>query len=124
MTWNLTRGLASWVLLTVVGTLIVLIPDEGPRLFSLSEGHGPSAQDSVGIVVILIGWLGFLVPLIRSRGQIDHQWRLGAAALAGGALLVWSTLTDAGIWWIGGALVLVAVQVVAAITVIRKKRPN
>lgn len=100
------------------------MPDEGGRVFSLSEGHGPSVLDLLGISVILIGWLAFLIPLVRSRASV---WRPGwvlVAALAGGALLAWSLATDTGSWWMVGVVVLVAVQVVAALGAIRRETPR
>jgi hypothetical protein len=106
--------------LSLVGVLIVLAPDEGGRVFSFSEGHGPSAQDLVGIIVILIGWLAFLIPLYGSRSMIRGPGWLMSVALAGAGLLVWSVATDAGTWWVLGVVLLVGVQVVAAVSAIRK----
>ena len=104
MRWRVTDGLIAWMVFSVVGVLIVLAPDEGGRVFSFSEGHGPSAQDLVGVIVIMLGWLAFLIPLFGSRAMI---WRRSGwfmvVALAGLGLLVWSVATDTGSWWVLGA---------------------
>ena len=99
--------------------LIVLLPDDGSRLFSLSERHGPSAQDAVGILLILVGWLAFLVPLIRKRKSIQHPRLLGGLALVGAAVVSWSVATDSGSWWVFGVVLLVAVQIAAALSTSR-----
>ena len=119
MQWGVSRGLIAWMSLSLVGVLIVLAPDEGGRVFSFSEGHGPSAQDLVGFGGILIGWLAFLIPLFGSRSDIRRPGWLMFVALAGAGLLVWSVATDAGSWWMLGVVLLVGVQVVAAVSAIR-----
>jgi drug/metabolite transporter (DMT)-like permease len=94
MRGRVSHGLIAWMVLSLVGVLIVLAPDEGRRVFSFSEDHGPSAQDLVGIIVILIGWLAFLIPLLESRVMIWRPGWLMFVALAGAGLLVWSVATD------------------------------
>lgn len=119
MRWRLRQGLVAWAALSLVGALIVMLPDDGRRVFSLSEGHGPSIQDSIGIALLLFGWVVFLIRLIRSRASIWRPPILLVAAIASGALLVWSVASDAGNWWMLGALALVALQVLAALSAIR-----
>lgn len=120
MRWRVSHGLIGWMVLSLVGVLIVMAPDEGRRVFSFSEDHGPSAQDLVGIIVVLIGWLAFLIPLFESRAMIWRPGWLMVVALAGAGLLVWSVATDNGSWWMLGVVFLVGVQVVAAVSAIRK----
>jgi hypothetical protein len=114
------RGLVVWLTLSAVGTLIVVLPDEGPRLFSLSAGHGPSVIDALGVGLLLVGWLAFLIPLLRSRSEIARPGLLGTLALAGLATVTWSVVTDSGLWWVLGAVLLFVIQVVAALGVIRR----
>ena len=121
MRWNLTRGLITWLALSGVGVLVISLPDSGSRLFSLSEGHGPSVQDAVGIVLVLIGWLAFLVPLFRERTSISRPRLLSLMVVVGAVVVVWSIATDSGSWWILGVVLLVAVQVAAAVSVTRRK---
>lgn len=64
--WNgqqVTRGFTLWISLSVLGVGIIALPDDAPRVFSFSEGHGPSILDLPGVILVLAGWLAFLVPL-------------------------------------------------------------
>lgn len=53
---SLKRAWWSWGTLSAVGLGIIALPDLGPRLFSLSPGHGPSLLDLIGIVALVAGW--------------------------------------------------------------------
>ena len=120
MRWSVARGLVAWVALSLLGTVIIALPDSGPRMVALSKGHGPSAVDAAGIVLVLAGWLAFAIPLWNARSAIAHRWALAIVAAAGGALLAWSIATDAGTWWILGIAMLVATQVAAGVSAIRQ----
>jgi hypothetical protein len=111
---RLIRGLIGWLVLSAVGTVVVALPDEGERIISFSEEHGPSLVDALGVLMLVLGWLLFLVPLWRLRSSIRWRRRLGHVAISAAVLTVWSVVTDTGAWWVLGAAVLVAVQVVAA----------
>ena len=47
------RSWLWWGTLSALGLVTILLPDTGPRLFSLSEAHGPSLIDSVGVLLLL-----------------------------------------------------------------------
>lgn len=111
---RLIRGLIGWLVLSAVGIVIVALPDEGERIMSFSVGHGPSLVDALGMLMLVLGWLLFVVPLWRLRSSIRWRRRLGLVAMSAAVLTVWSVVTDTGAWWVLGAAVLVAVQVVAA----------
>lgn len=119
MIWSLRRGLLSWVVLSAVGVLVLAVPDDGPRLVSLSEVHGPSALDAVGILILLTGWAAFLAPLLAARHRIDHAAAFALVVFAGSVLVLWSVATDTGVWWVLGVGMLVAAQLVAAFLAIR-----
>ena len=119
MTWSLRRGLLWWVVLSAVGVLVLSLPDDGPRIIALSEGHGPSALDAVGILILLVAWAAFLAPLFAARHTIHHASTLALVALAGAVLVIWSVATDTGAWWVLGVVTLVAVQLIAAFLAIR-----
>lgn len=116
----MVRGLARWGVLSLAGSAVVAVPDSGPPIVPFSRTHGPSLVDAVGVVLLLVGWAAFLLPLWRYRRAISHRGLLVAAVTIGAALLGWSVATDTGMWWVGGAIVLVAAQVAAGISVIRR----
>jgi hypothetical protein len=87
MRWSVGRGLAVWVACSLAGVAVIAFPDDGRRLASFSDGHGPSAVDAAGIVVLIIGWLPFVVALWTARSAIEHRGALIVLA-AIGALLV------------------------------------
>lgn len=117
--WNIRAGLLLWAGASVVGVLIVALPDRS-RLFSISARHGPSALDTVGVGVLLLAWITFLIPLWRSRAAIGQRRLLAALAVGAAGLTFWSVTTDRGNWWMVGSAVLVLVQVVAGMSVIRR----
>lgn len=106
-----------WLALSVAGAAVIALPDDGPRVVSISQTHGPAARDLVGIGVLLLGWAIFLVALWRVHAAISAPPLLAAAGVAGGgAVVVWSVLADAGMWWVAGAAILVGVQLWAGLS--------
>ncbi len=93
------------------------LPDDGSRVFDLSEGHGPSAWDLVGVTVLLIGWACLLVPLLRARNLIPVAGFFLGAVLLGLGVVSWSVTGDVGAWWILGVAIAVGAQVGAALVV-------
>ena len=49
----------KWALfiLFIAGLIILLLPDRGKQIIRLNERHGPSIQDLIGLVLILLSWL-------------------------------------------------------------------
>lgn len=95
---RLIRGLIGWLVLSAVGIVVVALPDEGERIISFSEGHGPSLVEALGVLMLVLGWLLFLVPLWRLRSSIRWRRRLGLVAMSAAVLTVWSVVTDTGGW--------------------------
>lgn len=100
------EAIGSMGVVSVVGLVILVIPDTGPRLFSISREHGPSTLDLVGIAILIGGWLilvdGCGRPAPRSwpaRPAICWDW-VGWAVSAPGW---WSPrslpTTRHGGWW-------------------------
>ncbi|PAK96774.1 hypothetical protein B8X04_02385 [Brevibacterium casei] len=83
-------------------------------MLSLSNDHGPSASDSIGVIVLLVGWLCLLVPLLRARRLVPKPRLVLMAFCAGLVVTAWSVLLDAGLWWILGVTLAAGVQVAAA----------
>ncbi|EAQ00078.1 hypothetical protein JNB_07904 [Janibacter sp. HTCC2649] len=101
----------------MAGTAIVAVPDSGPRVFALSEGHGPSVWDLVGVTILLVGWACLLVPLFRARSLIPAPCLFLGVVLLGLAVVVFSVAGDVGAWWVAGVLMAVGAQLGAALVV-------
>ncbi len=112
-------ALLTWAACSALGAAVVALPDSGPRLFSFSRAHGPSAVDAVGAAVMLAGWAVFVGALWRRRGFVRRA-ATGPLVLAGFALglgaglVVASAGADYAYWWAIGAGILVAAQVLLA----------
>jgi hypothetical protein len=100
---------------------ILALPDTGPRLVSLSEEHGPSFVDAIGILVLVAAWLPLasLLWARRSSLQSPAGRSCGAAALAAIALLIVTIRLDLGAAWVAAVMLLVAVQLWAVRLTIR-----
>jgi hypothetical protein len=104
--------------LSGTGLVIVLIPDTDVRVFSLSEGHGPSLLDGVGVLLLIAGWVVLDLATWRRRREVSYRRgvvvMVTLAAIAASAVVLWSVLGDHGAWWVLGAAVLAAIQLCAA----------
>lgn len=127
------RGWIAWSALVVTGLVIIALPDDDARLFSISQLHGPSAVDTVGIIFVLAAWLVLPAVIWRGRARLPRGpvWRTLAwsSFVVGLAITVWSVLGDHGSWWILGAALLATLQVTAAAIVrppdsLRRARPR
>lgn len=125
--------LIPWLILSLAGVIaIVVLPESGPRLFSISEAHGPSAIDGVGILLLIAGWLVLVAGFWRHRRRIRSRLRpstFGAGLYTSGlgsGLLVASVANDYAYWWIVGIVLLVLVQggMVYLATSTREAPPN
>lgn len=116
---SVVRGALLWLAASAVGAVIVALPDQGRRLISLSDTHGPSWLDAVGIVFLVAGWGVFVSVLWRARERIRHRLVLAAVAVVGAAVLAWSISQDAGAWWVVGVALLAFVQLVAVVSAAR-----
>lgn len=112
------RATAVWLVASIIGAAIVLLPEEGPRLVSLSRTHGPSAVDVVGIVVLVAGWSVFAVALWRARASVGHRILLATMTTIGMVSLVWFITRDVAGWWGVSVALLVAAQLMAARSVV------
>lgn len=114
---------AASALLIVTGVLVLFVPagDEGRVLVPISEGHGLSAVDAVGAILLAVGgtWLEVLVvrrlPYLALRPRA--LFGLGLLAGLGAGLLIASVFSGFFWWWAVGAAVLgVAVVVLVPLT--------
>ncbi len=112
---SVRQRVVFWLGASSVGAGILALPDSGPRLFSFSETHGPSAVDAVGMVVLLAAWLPVALLLWTRRASITGRsaWAAGLLAVTGLALLVLTVGLDLGASWMAAVAVLLAAQFVA-----------
>jgi hypothetical protein len=112
------RSWLWWGILSALGLVGILLPDTGRRLFSLSQAHGPSLVDGVGVLLLLAGWAVLDIASWRRRRGFRPRREvlllIAAAGTAAVALVLWSVLGDHGAWWIVGAVLLAAIQLTAA----------
>jgi hypothetical protein len=112
------RAWAWWALLSTSGVALIVVPDTSPRIFSLSETHGPSLVDALGIVLLVSGWTILDLATWRRRGRLGLGSGVfalvGVIAAVAAGLVVWSVLGDHGAWWMAGAVILAAIQLLAA----------
>jgi hypothetical protein len=97
-------ALALWAGLTLAGGLLVALPDDDRRVFSLSQGHGPAALDLAGMGLVLAALGFYAAGLVLGRRGLRARDAAVAAALylPATALAAWSVATDAGAWWLLG----------------------
>ena len=110
-------ALAIWLKSTIIGGVIVALPDDGQRLVSFSDAHGPSLLDAAGIALAIGGWLVFVAallkrrPLLRSRlSGSRHAFIVPFIIGLGAGLILASVVSDFTGWWIVGATMLFCIQ--------------
>jgi predicted branched-subunit amino acid permease len=67
------RALGIWVAATLIGFVLIVSLPERPgsgMFFRLSDRHGPSAEDAVGLAVALAGWFIYVRALWLRRGRV------------------------------------------------------
>jgi hypothetical protein len=108
-------------LLVTVGVVVVALPDDDERLFSLTDEHGPSPVDAVGIALLLVGWVVLAWEVRRRRPEVSRRAAAaGAVATAiGTAVLAVAMATGSGAWVLGVAL-LAAPQVALVVAAARR----
>lgn len=115
------RAWIAWSALVGTGLVIIALPDDDVRLFSISGRHGPSAVDTIGIMFILVAWVVVLVVIWRGRQRLPRGrvWHIlgWSSVVVGTAITAWSVLGDHGSWWVLGVALLAGLQVTAAATV-------
>jgi hypothetical protein len=112
----------AWATANAAGVTIVALPDTGPRIVSFGEAHGPSVLDAIGSLLVIAGWASLEVAIWRGRERLRDLPRrtrvLGMALIVAGlAILIPTIVLSLGAWWVVGVLLLVAVQLAAAVAV-------
>jgi hypothetical protein len=119
------RRIAIWAVGSAVGVGVLALPDSGPRLVSLSEEHGPSLVDAVGIAVLIAAWVPMVSLLWTRRAALRSGGGVACGAIAAGGvvLLVVTIALDLGKWWIAGVVALVCAQLCAVAVVMKPRQP-
>lgn len=64
----------------IVGAIIVLfVPEDlfgNQVLFRLSDQHGPSTIDTVGLLLVISGWLYYIYALWQNRRKFCYKNKL------------------------------------------------
>jgi hypothetical protein len=115
------RAVLVWLVCSVLGGVLIALPDSDQRVFSLSAAHGPSMADLVGVLVMLAGWTLFLRALwVARRHAVHTRAPAGVPFIAGVGLgLLVASVTDYPNWWLLGALLLTAAQLAFAYSITR-----
>ena len=102
--------------LIAAGIVVVVLPDNGKRLFSISRDHGPSLQDAIGLLLVFTGYGWFLKQAWKRREKIlQHKNRLSfrlipTLLVIGIVLIIVPVINDYGYWWVSGAVILIILQ--------------
>jgi hypothetical protein len=90
--------------LIVVGVGVLAIPasSEGRVVLSISEGHGLSAVDAVGVCLLAVSatWLEVLIAIRLPRLALPPRAMFGLGVLAGiGIGLMIASVSSGFFWW-------------------------
>jgi hypothetical protein len=59
-----------YILLVIIGLVVLPWPEDNLMLVQFNESHGPSTLDSVGIAIILAGYLPMIIQVFRNFSNI------------------------------------------------------
>ena len=106
------RRVWLWLAGSALGVAVLALPDTGPRVFSFSEAHGPSAVDVVGIMVLVGAWLPVAALIWSGRRTLGRRGCLPAVMAATGvALLVVTIALNLGPAWMAAVAILLGAQI-------------
>jgi hypothetical protein len=112
------KRLLAWFILSTIGIAVLAAPDDEDRVVSLSDDHGISSLDTIGVVLLVAGWAFLMTVAWRARARA--QARLGAlgtglvlgACVVGVAVLIVTIAGDTGALWMLGVAILAVAQAV------------
>lgn len=107
--------LAMWFLGSLLGAVVIGLPDDHVRVLALSRTHEPSLVDLLGVALLFAVWAPVVALLWSSRAATRGRWAVAAAVLgSAGLLLLGITIArDTGREWLLAAALLVGAQLVA-----------
>ncbi len=84
-----------WITLLVIaiGLILVIVPDQEKSVFNFNKDHGPSLQDTFGLILIVLGWSFILFKIIFNRKMVlkfigTRNILLLTAMIIGGSILI------------------------------------
>ena len=109
------RRLIVWLVGSVVGVVVVALPDSDDRLFSFSRTHGPSPVDVLGMLVLIAVWLPVAHVLwLRRRAFHGRSAGLVAVLAVAGTLGLATTVGfDLGPVYLAAVALLVGAHMLA-----------
>jgi hypothetical protein len=111
----------------VLGIIVVALPDNDNRLFSLSEKHGPSRLDIAGLVMVIVPWIMLTLSALRKWRIVLYTLGrrlvtvLIALSLVGLLVLVVSIRSESD-HWITGAVISFVGQAPLIVAAFRKPK--
>jgi hypothetical protein len=111
---SLLRRMLLWLVGSVVGAIVVALPDSDNRVFSLSRTHGPSPLGLVGVVILIGCWLpvAALLPRLWRAAPRTTAGLAAVLALVGALGLILTIGADLGWTWFIAVAALVTAQIV------------
>ncbi|MEO7988073.1 MAG: hypothetical protein ABI663_00950 [Chryseolinea sp.] len=95
-------------ILVTIGLILVIMPDQEKSVFNFNKDHGPSLQDAVGLMLIVLGWCFILFKIIFKQKMVlkfigQRNTVLLTAMIVGGSIFIIGGLKAEkdSILWIG-----------------------
>jgi hypothetical protein len=112
---KLRRRVTIWIVGSMIGGVLLVLPDSDQRVFSLSATHGPAVVDLVGMVLLVAVWLPIAALFLTERSLLvsraSGRWGLGLAGLGCVGLVV-TLFLDARTLWVAPVVLLFVAQLV------------
>lgn len=105
------------ILVILLGLIVIALPDSGNRIFSLGKDHGPSIQDAIGLILMLVPYTWLLIETWRRKNKIlkyqdSFIFKLGIFLSGlGYGLIIASVISNYQYWWIFGIILLIFVHI-------------
>ena len=117
-----TFRVAAWLLGSAAGAAVIALPDSDDRVVSISQTHGPSLVDLIGMIIVLVAWLPVVALLWSHRALLrGRAARLAAwLVVVGTVLLVITIGYDLGPIWLLPVVLLVVAQLLAVAVITRR----
>ena len=119
----LTR-LVVWAVGSAVGATLIALPDSDVRVFSLSQTHGPSMVDLIGMIIIVVAWIPVPALIWSHRNALRGRPArlLTLLVVVGAVALAVAIHYDLGAAWLAPVALLVMAQLIAVGLIGRRSR--